>query len=300
MTELSRQILARWQIRKTKKQKSDFIAFLQKELGEENVRVEQAGTFRSRNIVIGNIDEAEFILAAHYDTQPVLPFPNFLPPKNMPLYIGYSLLLVLGIFALEFLLGFVLAWLNVPGGLAFGIAYGVLLVLMGLMFFGPANKHTANDNTSGVIAVLEAYADESIRSRAAFVLFDHEEMGLLGSAAFAKAHKKKLKNKLLINMDCVGDGDTVMVILSKRAKHLRASMEEAFLPTEKKNALITDAGHTFYPSDQMNVPVSAGVAAFRRAPVVGYYVSRIHTPKDTVMEEENIAFILDGIRRFTA
>ena len=165
MTELSRQILARWQIRKTKKQKSDFIAFLQKELGEENVRVEQAGTFRSRNIVIGNIDEAEFILAAHYDTQPVLPFPNFLPPKNMPLYIGYSLLLVLGIFALEFLLGFVLAWLNVPGGLAFGISYGVLLILMGLMFFGPANKHTANDNTSGVIAVLEAYADESIRRR---------------------------------------------------------------------------------------------------------------------------------------
>ena len=299
MTELSRQILARWQIRKTKKQKSDFIAFLQKELGEENVRVEQAGTFRSRNIVIGNVDEAEFVLAAHYDTQPVLPFPNFLPPKNMPLYIGYSLLLMLGFFLVEFLLGFVLAWLDVPSDAAFLICYGTLLGFLGLMFFGPANKHTANDNTSGVITVLEAYADEDIRRRAAFVLFDHEEMGLLGSAAFAKMHKAALKTKPVINLDCVGDGDTVMVILSKRAKHLAPSMEAAFPPVGQKSALITDARHTLYPSDQMNFPMGVGVAAFRRAPVIGYYISRIHTPKDTVLEEENVHFILDGIRRFT-
>ncbi len=299
MTEISKTVLEKWQIRKTKRQKSDFIAFLQRELGEDTVRVEQAGTFRSRNIVIGDVENAEFILAAHYDTQPVLPFPNFLPPKNIPLYIGYSLLLMLGFFAVEFVIGFVLALLKVPGDIAFLICYGTLLGILGLMFFGPANKHTANDNTSGVITVLEAYADESIRRRAAFVLFDHEEMGLLGSAVFAKMHKNALKNKPVINLDCVGDGDTVMVILNKKAQSCAASLEEAFQPAEKKTALITSSKNTLYPSDQMNFPVGIGVAAFHRAPVVGYYISRIHTPKDTVLEEENVQFILDGIRRFT-
>ena len=299
MTELSKTILETWQIRKTKKQKSDFIAFLQKELGEESVRVEQAGAFRSRNIVLGDVDAAEFILAAHYDTQPVLPFPNFLPPKNIPLYIGYSLLITLGFFAVEFLIGFVMAWLSVPSEIAFLICYGTLIGILALMFVGPANKHTANDNTSGVITVLEAYADESIRRRAAFVLFDHEEVGLLGSAAFAKKHKAALKTKPVINLDCVGDGDTVMLILNKKAQVYADALTEAFPPAERKSARIESSKNTLYPSDQLNFPVGIGVAAFRRAPVVGYYVSRIHTPKDTVMEEENVQFILEGIRRFT-
>ena len=299
MTELSRAVLETWQIRKTKKQKSDFIAFLQKQLGEETVQVEQAGTFRSRNIVLGDVEKAEFILAAHYDTQPVLPFPNFLPPKNIPLYIGYSLLITLGFFAVEFVLGFALALLHVPSYLAFLICYASLIGILCLLLFGPANKHTANDNTSGVITVLEAYADESLRARAAFVLFDHEEMGLLGSAAFAKKHKAVLKTKPVINLDCVGDGDTVMVILNKKAQSYAAALTEAFPPAAGKCARIEFSKNTLYPSDQLNFPVGIGVAAFRHAPVVGYYVSRIHTPKDTVMEEENVQFILEGIRRFT-
>ncbi len=297
MTDLSKKILENWQVRKTRRQKSDFIAFLQSELGEDTVRVEKSGTFGSRNIVLGDVEKAEMILAAHYDTQPVLPFPNFLTPKNIPAYIGYMLLLVLGISVPVFIVGFVMGMLGAPAVLVPIVGYGVLILLMALMLFGPANKHTANDNTSGVITVLEAYADEEIRRRAAFVLFDHEEVGLFGSAAFAKAHRDALKNKLVINFDCVGDGDTVMVILSKKAKHHTGAMESAFVPPEGKHALITDAKKTLYPSDQANFPVSAGVAAFRRAPVIGYYLGRIHTPRDTVMDEGNVRFIVDSLRR---
>ena len=297
MTELSKAILETWQIRKTKKQKSDFIAFLQKELGEENVRVEKSGTFGSRNIVLGDVDTAEMILAAHYDTQPVLPFPNFLTPKNIPAYIGYMLLLVICISVPVFIAGFIMGMLDVPAVLVPFVGYAILILFMALMLFGPANRHTANDNTSGVITVLEAYADEDIRRRAAFVLFDHEEMGLFGSMAFFKAHRDTLKNKLVINFDCVGDGDTLMVILSKKAKQYAGAMEKAFIPPEGKQALITDAGKTLYPSDQANFPVSAGVAAFRRAPLIGYYLGRIHTPRDTVMDEANVQFIVDSLRR---
>ena len=297
MTELSKKILEKWQVRKTHRQKSDFIAFLQSELGEDTVRVEKSGTFGSRNIVLGDVDTAEMIVAAHYDTQPVLPFPNFLTPKNIPAYIGYMLLLVIGISIPVFLAGFIMGMLDAPAFLVPIVGYGILLLFMALMLFGPANKHTANDNTSGVITVLEAYADEEIRRRAAFVLFDHEEVGLFGSMAFYKAHKDVLKNKLVINCDCVGDGDTVMVILSKKAKQHAGAMERAFIPPEGKHALITDAGKTLYPSDQANFPVSAGIAAFRRAPLIGYYLGRIHTPRDTVMDEANVDFIVDSLRR---
>ena len=50
---------------------------------------------------------------------------------------------------------------------------------------------------------------------------------------------------------------------------------------------------TIYPSDQANFKVSAAVCALNRSPVVGLYMNKIHTPKDTVFDEENIALLLD-------
>ena len=53
---------------------------------------------------------------------------------------------------------------------------GVLL----LFFAGPANKHTANDNTSGVATLIEIMKElpEELRSDVAFIFFDLEEVGL--------------------------------------------------------------------------------------------------------------------------
>lgn len=297
MTELSRKILRDWQVRKTKRQKTAFIEFLKSELGEENVRVEKSGLLGSRNIVLGGAADAQYILAAHYDTQPVMPFPNFLAPKNLPVYIGYTLLLCLGFFGIAFALGFVCGMLSLPSWIASLLSEAAVIGILALLLLGPANRHTANDNTSGVITVLEAYQNEAIRSQAAFVLFDHEELGLFGSAAFAKAHKAELAGKLLLNFDCVGDGDTVMLILSREAEDCRESLEKAFFPEGEKEVRLERAKGTLYPSDQMNFKRSIGVAAFCRHPRIGLYLSRIHTKKDTVCEEENIALLVRGIGR---
>jgi len=302
MTPLAETILKQYQTRKTARQKDAFLALLREHFGEENVRVEQSGLFRSRNIVIGDPAAAEFIAAAHYDTPPVLPFPNFIAPKNILVYILYVLLLTLG-FALisipvGFLVGVLFAWLHVPGQWFSLVFYALLLGLCALMMFGPANRHTANDNTSGVLTVLEAAQDETIRARTAFVLFDHEEIGMIGSAAFAKAHKKELGGKLLLNFDCVGDGDTILMILSRAAdKSHGEKLRAAFLPSDKKSVQFAGASGTLYPSDQMSFKRSVGVAAFRRSPLIGLYLSRIHTKRDTVCEEENIACLLEGMKR---
>ena len=52
---------------------------------------------------------------------------------------------------------------------------------------GKPNKHTANDNTSGVITLLELMnrLSPEQKERTAFVFFDNEENGMLGSAFFA-------------------------------------------------------------------------------------------------------------------
>ena len=98
MTELSREILRDWQVRKTNEQKSSFIAFLQSRLS--GLRVEEGGWPRCRNLVLGDPESADVVFTAHYDTCARLPFPNFITPRNLLIYLCYQLLILLPFFAL--------------------------------------------------------------------------------------------------------------------------------------------------------------------------------------------------------
>ncbi len=297
MTECSKLILSKYQVRKTRKQKTEFIEFLKKQLPNHQISIESGGLTRCRNIVVGDLESAKFILAAHYDTQPVLPFPNFLTPKNMPIYLLYTICIFLFFFSITLLVMLTARFLfhstQIAGALA-RLALGLLLIGM---LFGPANQHTANDNTSGIITLIEAMHDMQIASNAAFVFFDQEELGLFGSAYFAKKHKETMKHKLLINFDCVSDGDHLMFIFSKQAQHFKQQFQDAFVSTEKKEAIHTDASNTLYPSDQMNFKQSVGVAAFNKHKWIGYYINKIHTSKDTVFDTDNIAYLVEGIKK---
>nr|WP_246363384.1 M28 family metallopeptidase [Deinococcus budaensis] len=66
----------------------------------------------------------------------------------------------------------------------------------------------ANDNASGVLAVLDAArgaAGTELAGRAWFVLFDAEENGLHGSRAFVDAHRFALRQtRAMLNFDMVG------------------------------------------------------------------------------------------------
>ena len=127
MTDLSREILRDWQVRKTKAQKLRFIDFMQSRL--PGLRVEEGGLPRCRNLVLGDIESADVVFTAHYDTCAGLPFPNFITPKNLLIYLLYQLLIMLPFFVLGGLLGFVLARLGVypPGAmmLSFFLAMGL-------------------------------------------------------------------------------------------------------------------------------------------------------------------------------
>ena len=140
---------------------------------------------------------------------------------------------------------------------------------------------------------------EEERAQSCFVFFDNEEKGLLGSSTFNKEHKETMKEKLLINFDCVSDGDYLMLIPDK--KHFSEHEEKlgiAFADVSEKTVLIENAKFVHYPSDQKNFKKNIGVAAFKKSKF-GLYLDRIHTPKDTVMDERNISVLVSGFIKFT-
>ncbi|MBQ2698164.1 MAG: hypothetical protein IJF59_05750, partial [Clostridia bacterium] len=150
MTELSQTILDRFQVRKTKAQKTAFIRFMQQQLPE--LTVEEGGFGNSRNLIVGDVSSAKTVLTAHYDTCAVLPVPNLNVPKNIVLSLLYGVLLALPML----ILSGVFTWLFdqlavsglISGQLAFLFSELMLLVLLaafiGLLYFGKANRHTVN------------------------------------------------------------------------------------------------------------------------------------------------------------
>ena len=296
MHPLSGLILEKYQVRKTKKQKTAFIELLQKHI--DDLTIETGDFCKSRNIVVGNLENAKVVLTAHYDTAPVLPFPNFLAPKNMLAYLAYCFILFGLFFVISVILSIVTMILFDSPILTFIISYALLLFCIGYMFIGKENKHTANDNTSGVITLIEVLHNEQLKDKVCCVFFDHEEVGLFGSALFAKTHKDILKDKLLINFDCVGEGDTIMLIYSKLAEKYKNQLEESFKNINQKEFIVTSAKTTLYPSDQMNFKNNIGVASFKKNKWIGYYMDKIHTSKDTVCDMDNIEAIIAGLSSF--
>ena len=300
MTETTQTIFEKYQIRKNTKQKTAFIDYL-KHLANEwgySARVEK-GMLGARNIVIGNPAKAKVIYTAHYDTCPVLPFPNFITPKCIALYLLYQVGVIFGIFAVMALcigvLGVLAVALNLGADITFWATEIAYFALLFLFFAGPANKHTANDNTSGVTLLIDIMRElpEEDRDSVAFVFFDLEEMGLFGSMSFARKHKAEMKDKLLLNFDCVSDGENMLFALRKNAKKHRAAIETAFEAKDGFKVDVADKG-VFYPSDQMQFPCGVGVASLRSTKGGLLYMNRIHTPRDVIYREENIIFLKNG------
>ena len=307
MTEQSNKIMAGMQVRKSKKQKADFRAWLCGELEAAGYAPRVEKGFAARNVVAGDPERAKVLLTAHYDTQPVLPVPNFITPRNLFFFVLYQVAIVLPLFIV----------VAVVEGLLFSFApeaalwwlmplasVGICAFFIWWLMDGKANQHTANDNTSGVLTLLEtalALPPEH-RDRVCFVFFDNEEKGMFGSAAFAKKHKQAKKNATVLNFDCVGDGDSIQFFPQRKLKKDAAALERieaAFLPAAGKDVQVV-RGFSLYPSDNANFKRGAGVCALKYKKVVGYYMDRIHTSKDTVLDEANIALLRDGALRYIA
>ena len=115
------------------------------------------------------------------------------------------------------------------------------------------------------------------------------------SSFFAKKHKKAVKDKLLMNLDCVGDGAEIVTMAKAKARknpdyqvlvdvmrEQESYFEGAYLCRKMKPLM--------FASDQSNFNQGIGICAVRKSPI-GRYVARIHTPLDTRCRKENIDYL---------
>ena len=296
MIETPMDVFRDFPVRKTKKQKQAFREAVQsyaEQLGYPCTV--ESGSLGSRNLVIGNPEQADYLVTAHYDTCARLPIPNFLTPCNFWPFLLWQVVQVFLILGVCILMGLGVGFLTGSGAIGSWCGYLMIWVILALMLIGHANPSNANDNTSGVVTLLEIAKSMpgNQRKKVCFVLFDLEEAGLIGSASYRKAHKSQTDRQMVLNLDCVGDGDYLTLFPTKRLKKDRkrlTSLYKACGYFGKKSILVHEQGFSFYPSDQANFPWGVGICALNKRGKT-LYLSRIHTKKDTILERTNVNFL---------
>ena len=74
------------------------------------------------------------------------------------------------------------------------------------------------------------------------------------------------------------------------------ALRRSFLPAGEKSVEVV-TGFGFYPSDQAAFAHGVGVCALKKSKIFGWYMDRIHTRRDTVLDEGNIDLLRAGAVR---
>lgn len=293
-------VLKLFPVRKSGKQKQSFRAWVQAYLEELGYAVSiESGSFHSKNVVAGDPERAKYLVTAHYDTCARMYVPNLITPCNLLTFLLYQIFICLLLIVPTLAAGWLVGYLAD----SFFAGYILWMVLLwsgiALMMIGPANPSNANDNTSGVVTLLEIAKSlpEKDRKNVCFVLFDLEEAGLIGSASHRKTYKKASDSQMVLNLDCVGDGNEILFFPAarlKKDKRRLAPLEKITGEFGKKSISVCSKGFSIYPSDQGHFPYGVGICALNRGRA-GLYLSRIHTPKDTVLDETNVNILRAAI-----
>ena len=300
MIEKPMDVLQQFPIRRKKKQKESFRTAVQS-YGETlgySVSMEKT-TFGGQNIIIGDPKTAKYLVTAHYDTCATMGIPNFITPCNLAFFVLYQLLTVLLFVGIAIVCGVAVGIAVDSPDAAGTVAAVAYWFMLGMLYFGPANKNNANDNTSGVVTVLEIARSlpEIHRNRVCFVLFDLEEVGLIGSEAYRKAHKKETDGQIILNLDCVGDGDHILFFPTRKLKKDKRKLNPIYTCCGQfgnKFITIRDRGFGYYPSDHSKFPYGVGIAALRKGKA-GLCLGRIHTKRDTILEQTNVNILRAAI-----
>ncbi|MBD5170254.1 MAG: Zn-dependent exopeptidase M28 [Oscillibacter sp.] len=301
---LKKYLLTIHPVRKTAAQKKEFRQWLLRELKRAGWKAseETYGKFNgSVNVVAGDPEKASVFLCAHYDTGSRMLVPNFVSPTNVLAHVCYHLMAALVLVAAALVVSFAVSFpLNQPGLM---LPLFLILAVAGLWVsaYGPANKNNANGNSSGVLALLAAAREAGFDKRVCLVFLDNNERTLLGASAFKKEHADQASKRLFINLDCVGDGEDLLLIPSKYSRwdgDLTDALEAAFRSGEEMRPRLLTKGLQYYPSDGRKFKFRVDICACRYLAGLGYYIPHLRTKKDTTLEEGNAAYIARSIARF--
>ncbi|MFA7435279.1 MAG: M28 family peptidase [Bacilli bacterium] len=275
------------QERMHRKSKSNFREYLKSKATKYGLEYNIfPNSFASKNVVIGNLKKAKFVLGAHYDT-----------PPRMPAFLMRSILFfnILSFLFVPFVI-IILILLELPIIIAPLIYLGLLLYLMG---FGIANKFNYNDNTSGVLTLLAIMAKHGSND-VAYVFFDNEEKGLIGSLQMALILRKlghyQPRKKIFINFDCVGRGNVFGVASFKNKRVAQDLIDLSNNKDTSGLSFVHRKASRFEASDHFSFRNwnSLGIMCYNRKRKK-YVLKNIHSHKDKYIELKNINVLVDLI-----
>lgn len=290
MTERLLDELSYLQERMHRKSKKAFREYLETKAKKLNLDYNiYPKSYASKNVVIGNLKKAKYVLGAHYDTPPRMP--AFLM-KSIVLFNILSFLFIL----LTFIILFTYELPLIIGAIVYLVSF---LYIMG---FGIANKYNYNDNTSGVLTVLSLM--EKVKNKdVAYVFFDNEEKGLIGSMQLAFIMKKiksyQPRKKVYINFDCVGRGN-VFCISSFKNKVIPQELMDLSKNIDTKNLSFEHRKPSpFEASDHFSFKGwnSLGIMCYNKKRKK-YNLKNIHSHKDKYIDIDNINVLVNLINEY--
>lgn len=296
----------RFPVRLRKKQKEAFLDELQGEMqarGCATERLTVRAVLQNRLLITQSV-RPKVIFLAHFDTPTIAPFwmsPLFKWFGHTRQYQALALLLLL-MYGPGVLAAFFPQWAVTLQTITNLFVIVFMLSLITLFIPNPQNRE---DNTSGVIALL-GLADwlkdkPELREHVQFAFLDNEELGLLGSNGLRKYWQKQnhpFQNARIICLDCVTRGQIPLIVYHKQDALARkvAPFVQAHLPqTQVINMGSLPLSDNYSFRDLGAIDISFADESTIRG---GYYIPRIHTPRDNDFSAENLMPLLTGLTEF--
>jgi hypothetical protein len=296
--------------RLTASQKEAFLVTLDQELqnrGYATERITDPSWPKTRSLITPCAQPA-VIFTAHYDTPTIVPgwldgFTRFFGhTRQIPMAFAMLIVLQLPNFLAAVATNRFPQW-DTPISLALA-GFFIALVASFYPLFIP-NPHNREDNTSGVIGLL-ALADwlkdrPDLKDKVQFAILDNEEWGLLGSAALKKHWDKQrhpYAQAMIINLDCISRGRVPLLIhhgKDQHAQRLLPFLQKHLPETRTINLGIVPLSDNYTFRQHGAVDIT-----FTDPSIIpgGYYVPRIHSPRDNDLSPERLSACVTGLMGF--
>lgn len=305
MEKASLLILEKYKHRRTKNQKMKFINHLSDIFYDNGYPFfeERRGIFGDHiNVLIGDIKSAKTVVCARYSERPTLFVPNLIAPKNKFIVYLYRFFIFLIMQVISLMAED--AFFNITKNIfiSFASFIVVMLILAAIICFGPSFAKNADDNTSGVISIIETaktFTPEQLKhSSLAFVLLDDGCFGFNGAKHLCKLHKKNIDEKVIINIDSIGSGEHIFYICNDNLQDDTVQTDKIIESIENHNKKINTVcqrQNIAFHSDGDIFEKSMTISSFSRG-LSGIICSmRRHTIADTKIDEINISLIKNFI-----
>ena len=281
-------LLQKYPIRRTRAQKDSFRQYAKKIARTAGIKTtEERNSYGSVNLVFGSMKHARVVISAHYDT-PKRSFFPMLYCYDKP-WVSYLLSLF------SYVVPAVVIILLVPLAFFLPIWLGVT-VLMKVAF---TNRHNANSNTSGValLLMLMRQLTPAQRKKTVLVLLDHKEKSMRGAVFFCRKYQQQLKEMPLINLDCVGCGNTFGLLANKQSAQIADKIAAALTPFLQERTVFTGKQKDMlFPSDHIPFPQALTLMSFLKKPRLGRYLGPVKSSRDTLIDSDNLEQLTAGLQ----